>query len=286
VSTDHSTPTVVLPEAVAGPVDAVLRGAIELARAAAELEAGPYARVGEHLGVWPVAAGGGAKGAVHAFAATDPAYVGWYWAVEVARVPRSKVATVDDASLLPGPEAVRGPAWVPWSERLLPGDVGVGDILPTAADDPRLVLRMADTEGWVDDALWLELGLGRPRVMSALGREEAADRWYEGPRGPTSDIAEAAPATCDSCGFFVALVGTLGVAFGACANAMAPADGGVVARTYGCGAHSEALVVEPAEAAPVVTFGGVTPPLDEPAAETIDEPAVEAVETLVGSQDS
>jgi hypothetical protein len=255
VSTEHSAPTVVLPEVVAGAVDAVLRGAIELARVAAEQEAGPYQRVGDHLGVWPVAVAGGGKGAVHAFAATDPAYVGWYWAVEVVRVPRSKVATVDDAVLLPGAEALQAPAWVPWSERLLPGDVGAGDILPTAADDPRLVLRMADTEGWVDDELWLELGLGRPRVMSVMGRDEAAERWYDGKRGPGSPTAEAAPKSCDSCGFFVGLVGSLGVAFGACANEMAPADGKVVARTYGCGAHSEAMVVAPPEPAEIVIFG-------------------------------
>jgi hypothetical protein len=260
VTTPHSAaPTVVLPEVIAGSVDATLRGAIELARAAAQDEAGPYQRVGEHLGVWPVAAFGGGKGAVHAFASTDPAYQGWYWAVEVVRVPRSKAATVDDAVLLPGAQALLAPAWVPWSERLRPGDVGVGDILPTAADDPRLVLRLADTDGWVDDALWLELGLGRPRVLSALGRDEAADRWYEGDRGPTADIAVAAPKACDSCGFFVGLVGSLGVVFGACANEMAPADGQVVARTYGCGAHSEAMVLVSDVPTPVVLEASETP---------------------------
>jgi hypothetical protein len=248
--------TVVLPEVIAGGVDAVLKGALELARASAEDEAGPYQRVGEHLGVWPVEVGGGAKGAVHAFGCTDPAYVGWYWAVEVVRVPRSKVATVDDVVLLPGAEAVRSPEWVPWSERLLPGDVGPGDILPTAADDPRLVLRMADTEGWVDDALWLELGLGRPRVLSALGREEAADRWYDGDHGPTAEMAVAAPKQCADCGFYVGLVGSLGRVFGACTNEMSPADGSVVAQTFGCGAHSEAMVLPSQQPASLVTDDG------------------------------
>lgn len=238
-----TSPTVVLPEAISGSVDATLQGAIELARAAAEAEAGPYQRVGEHLGVWPVAVGGGGKGAVHAFACSDPAYVGWYWAVEVVRVPRSKVATVDEAVLLPGAEALLAPEWVPWSERLRPGDVGAGDILPTAADDPRLVLRMTDTDGWVDDTLWFELGLGRPRVLSAEGRDEAAERWYDGDHGPFSEVALAAPKHCDSCGFYVRLVGSLGRVFGVCANELAPADSGVVAATYGCGAHSEAMVL-------------------------------------------
>ncbi len=256
-----STPTVVLPESISGAVDATLSGALELARVAAETEAGPYQRVGEHLGVWPVAVGGGGKGAVHAFGCLDPAYVGWYWAVEVVRVPRSKVATVDDVVLLPGAEAVLAPEWVPWSERLRPGDVGAGDILPTAADDPRLVLRLADTAGWIDDSLWYELGIGRPRVLSALGREEAADRWYDGDYGPSADIAVAAPKRCGSCGFYVGLVGSLGRVFGACANEMAPADGRIVAETYGCGAHSEAMVLPSAAPTGVVDDDAAADPV-------------------------
>jgi hypothetical protein len=248
--------TVQLPEAVSGAVDAVLAGALELARVAAEEEAGPYQRVGDHLGAWPVAALGGGKAAVHAFACLDPAYVGWYWAVEVVRVPRSKVATVDDVVLLPGAEAIRAPEWVPWADRLRPGDVGAGDILPTAADDPRLALRLEDTDGWVDDSLWFELGLGRPRVLSALGRDEAADRWYEGDHGPESDVAQAAPKSCGTCGFYVGLVGSLGRVFGACTNELAPADGRVVATGYGCGAHSEAMVVPSSQPAGLVQDDG------------------------------
>ena len=37
--------------------------------------------------------------------------------------------------LLPGPDALLPPAWVPWTERLRPGDLGVGDLLPTDEDD-------------------------------------------------------------------------------------------------------------------------------------------------------
>jgi hypothetical protein len=36
----------------------------------------------------------------------------------------------------------------------------------------------------------------------------------------------------------------LGSAFGACTNALSPADGKVVALNFGCGAHSETDVVE------------------------------------------
>ncbi|WP_141698634.1 DUF3027 domain-containing protein, partial [Streptomyces lushanensis] len=40
--------------------------------------------------------------------------------------------------LLPGPDALLAPEWVPWSERLRPGDMGPGDLLPTEAEDLRL----------------------------------------------------------------------------------------------------------------------------------------------------
>lgn len=248
--------TVELPDAVGGSVDGVLGDALEVARAAAQDEAGPYQRVGEHLGAWPVAAGGGGKAAVHAFACLDPAYADWYWAVEVARIPRSKVATVDEVVLLPGADAVRAPEWVPWAERLRPGDVGAGDILPTAADDPRLALRLQDTAGWVDDSLWFQLGLGRPRVLSADGRDDAADRWYDGDRGPGAEMAQAAPKPCGTCGFYVALVGSLGRVFGVCANEMSPADGQVVADGFGCGAHSEAMVLPSQQPASLVQDDG------------------------------
>lgn len=250
-STSSARSAVAPPDTGGGPIDAVLGAAVEVANAAAVEEAGPYRRVGAHLGGWPLAAGGGGKAALHAFACDDPGYVGWYWAVEVARVPRSKKVTVDDVVLLPGADAVLPPAWVPWSERLRPGDVGVGDILPTAADDPRLALRVTDTEGWIDDTLWLELGLGRARVLSADGRDDAAERWYDGAPGPDTDITRAAPQPCGSCGFSVPLAGALGRVFRVCANALSPEDGRVVSLDHGCGAHSEALVMPSAHPSPL-----------------------------------
>ena len=69
---------------------------------------------------------------------------------------------------------------------------------------------------------------------------------YWGDAGPDTPVAKAAPGQCRDCGFLVPLAGALGRVFGACANAMAPDDGRVVALTHGCGAHSE-TVVEAAE---------------------------------------
>ena len=237
------------PEAAAKApkADSVVLGAVALAREAAlddATEPGTpgAARVGQHLGAVMEAE----RVALHRFACTDPGYVGWVWTVQLSRIPRAKVATIDDVLLLPGEGSLLAPAWVPYDERIRPGDLGVGDVLGTAEDDPRLVLSgsafPAEDSVEVDEALWWELGLGRPRVLSAWGRDDAAERWWEGDQGPEAPIARAAPGVCADCGFYVGLTGGLGRVFGVCSNALAPDDGRVVATEHGCGAHSEAVV--------------------------------------------
>jgi hypothetical protein len=219
-------------------LDALGAAAVDLALAAAIEEAGTASAVGEHLGVEAE----DERVVLHRFACLLAGYPNWAWTVVVARASRMRYVTVDDVVLLPGTGATLAPAWVPWSERLLPGDLGVGDLLPTAADDPRLTLRAFETEEFEDTDAWQELGLGRPRVLSTLGREETAERWYAGEPGPSASIARAAPAHCGTCGFHIRLSGSLGLLFGVCANELAPDDSRVTALEHGCGAHSEALV--------------------------------------------
>ena len=224
--------------------DAVLEGAVELARTAAQQDAESASDVGEHLGVSLDAE----RFATHRFACTMRGYTGWHWSVTVSRVPRSRTATVCEVALLPGDGALLPPAWLPWSERLRPGDVGPGDVLPFLADDPRLVPGYTPTdEGAEDDEGRVaieELALARARVLGPQGRDEAAERWYRGTRGPTAPGAVAADAECGSCGFLVPLQGSLGQLFGVCANAWSPDDGKVVSLDHGCGAHSETDVAQ------------------------------------------
>ena len=233
--------------------DPGLVAAFALALAAA-CEVGGDA-VGEHLGVLVEGPADSGPVLTHSFATTDRAYVGWRWAVTLARAEGSDRVTVDEVVLLPGAGALLAPSWLPWSDRVQSGDLAAGDLLPPAADDPRLVLAHADPESATDavlaDATAYELGLDRVRVLSLEGRLDAAERWWEGDAGPDSPRAKQAPGRCVDCGFLVQLAGGLRQAFGVCANGVAPDDGRVVALSHGCGAHSETVV----EAQHAVTAG-------------------------------
>lgn len=225
-------------------LDPACAEAIDLARdAAAEVAETP---VGEHLGVTAE----GDRVVTHRFGCEHPGYRGWVWAVTLARASRGKRVTVDEVVLLPGDDALLAPAWVPWEDRIEPGDLRPGMIAPTPDNDPRLEpgYTGGDTAADTDpaEASWTraivaELGLGRERVMSVEGRSEAAERWITGAGGPHNDMTKQAPADCVSCGYFVRLSGSLGHLFGVCANQLSGSDGRVVSVDHGCGAHSDVV---------------------------------------------
>ncbi|MFJ4834754.1 DUF3027 domain-containing protein [Streptomyces sp. NPDC088747] len=293
--------------------DRLCAEAIDLARAAAEEAAAPGV-VGEHVEL----VSEGDRVVTHFFECKEMGYRGWRWAVTVARASRAKLVTLSETVLLPGPDSLLAPEWVPWSERLRPGDLGPGDLLPTDAEDLRLepgytgedepppnsplseemaeLVEAEDAEvsGVAPADLLLaprrgsiasvaeELGLRRARVLSRYGLHVAADRWEES-YGPKTPMAQAAPAACVSCGFLNRIGGSLGQAFGVCANEFSPADGHVVSLAYGCGGHSEAAVmpapprpaphvidetrVDPFPLRPAADSGSVSEDSDEAAAE-------------------
>jgi hypothetical protein len=211
----------------------VLTAAVDLARTAIVEFSGPDV-VGEYLGAGfddPTAA-------THRFLADMPGYQGWQWAVVVAAYPGADRATISEVVLVPGPTALLAPQWVPWQERVQPGDLSPGDLLSPATDDPRLVPGYLSSGDPDLDELAGELGLGRRQVLSEWGRIEAAQRWQDSDFGPDSTMARSTGRVCRDCGFYLPLTGSLGTAFGVCANEMS-ADGRVVADEYGCGAHSE-----------------------------------------------
>ncbi len=161
--------------------------------------------------------------------------------------------TISEVVLLPGEQALLAPSWVPWDQRIRKGDVGPGDLLPTAPDDPRLVPGYLDSDDPAVKEVAYEFGFGRVRVLSREGRDDAAERWHDGPFGPGDAVATQAQANCVTCGFFTPLAGLLGMALGACTNEYSPADGRVVDAGYGCGAHSETVIDAPLISASTAT---------------------------------
>jgi hypothetical protein len=233
--------------------DTVAMAAVETAREAllAEVDA---ADVGDHLG----AEAEGERVVTHLFDCRRPGYVGWRWSVTVVRASRQKAVTVAEIVLVPGAGAIVAPTWVPYRERIQPGDLSPGDLLPVADDDPRLV----PTYSFGDDPLdpdaraqirtvAKDLGLGRIRTLSPEGHELAAQRWYDGDSGPDSALAQSAPEPCSTCGFLVRISGSLAESFGVCANGDANDDGRVVAFNHGCGAHSEVRLAKRHEPQPL-----------------------------------
>ena len=208
--------------------------AVELAHRALEEITDPIT-IGEYLAAVPNAE----RLVTHLFDCTLSGYRGWRWAVTLSRVPRSRTATVCEMELLPGEEALLAPAWVPWADRLEPGDITRSDRLPRKETDERLEPGWEATGEDADAVALDQLDLGRPRVLSAQGVSSAAERWYGGDHGPDAEGVRKAHATCSTCGFFVPMAGALRAIFGVCANEWATDDGSVVSLDHGCGAHSE-----------------------------------------------
>lgn len=260
--------------------DTILDSAVDVAREAALDVASDPGEVGAHLGSHQ----DGEMLVTHLFGASVPGYRGWVWAVTVSRCPEDDEARICEAALIPADDALLAPPWVPWEDRVQPGDLEPGMTLPYLPEDPRLVPGYETTDDEDADAvaLW-ELGLGRTRVLGADGRGDTAERWYIGSHGPNAPEAIAATAACATCGFFVALTGSWRMVFGVCANEWSPSDGRVVSLDHGCGAHSETdaerhLGLWPADAPVIDTVAATIVDLD--AADDVEDVTEEAVEVV------
>jgi hypothetical protein len=264
----------------------------DAAHAAVVATAGDESPVGQMLGSEP-----GADGLISVrFACALPGYRGWEWTVDLAVI--DDTVTVCESALLPGSDALLAPTWVPWSERVQPGDLEPGMILPFQAEDPRLIPGYAETGDEDRDVIAnFEFGLGRERVLAPEARESTAQRWYRGSHGPTAASAVAAGAACATCAFLLPLAGSMRTMFGVCTNEWSPSDGRAVSMDHGCGAHSqtdaERRASEWPAAEPVVDSAAVdeldlvTPepepepaiaPQDETQHDNDSEPAVESAE--------
>ena len=256
-STEGGSPTPAIEPSA--DLEAVLMGAVDQARTAIVEYSGDT--VGEYLG----ATFDDSNAATHRFLANQSGYQGWQWAVVVAAHPGADHATISEVVLVPGPTALLAPTWVPWQDRLQPGDLGPGDLLAPPSEDPRLVPGFTATGDPELDEIAVELGLGRRHLLSGLGRVDAAQRWHDSDYGPGSAMARSTRRICRDCGFYLPLRGSLGLLFGVCANELS-ADGHVVDSEYGCGAHSDTP-------APAGTGSPLYDPYDDGVLEVTEPPA-------------
>ncbi|GMA86386.1 hypothetical protein GCM10025868_16360 [Angustibacter aerolatus] len=180
--------------------DAVLVAAVDLAREAAD-DAAADGSVGEPLGHEV----DGDRTLTHFFASTAPGYRGWHWAVTLARVPRSRTATVSEVHLLPGDDSIVSPTWVPWADRIAPGDLAPGMVLPKRVDDPRLEEGFEATgDDDVDQMAFWEPGsrpAARALARGSRGRRAALVRGPPRParparRGGARALQQAAAGSC------------------------------------------------------------------------------------------
>ena len=169
-----------------------------------------------------------------------PGYPGWEWNVVLACARGSHWITVSELALVPGGTALKAPEWVPYQQRIQPGDLGPGDIMPAPIDDSRLTTD--PDEAAIIQQHKASTSSNRPRMLSKTGLSQALQRWKAGEHGPQSPYARQAAFTCVTCAFYLPLATTIDV--GVCANEYS-ADGTIVAATYGCGAHSETPQPEP-----------------------------------------
>jgi len=81
------------------------------------------------------------------FEANIKAYAGWRWSVTLYQGAPRTTATVSEVVLMPGPDSLLAPAWVPWSERLSDYKAQQAELEAQAALDAAEAAELADSEG-------------------------------------------------------------------------------------------------------------------------------------------
>jgi hypothetical protein len=143
---EGSKPRAGVPVWRTGKPDAFLAAAVDVARAAIEGIA-PAEQIGRHL----AAKSEGDRLVTHLFESKLAGYGGWQWYAVLTRNSRSKVVTVDELGLLPSEDSILAPEWIPWAERVRPGDEqGEEETLEAATAAPRE--DADDADGNADDA--------------------------------------------------------------------------------------------------------------------------------------
>ena len=78
------------------------------------IEATSKSKVGNFIEVFEE----GENVATYLFENNQKGYVGWRWSLTLFQASADEPATVSEILLMPGPDSLIAPDWVPWSERL------------------------------------------------------------------------------------------------------------------------------------------------------------------------
>ena len=114
-------------------------------------------------------------------------YEGWQWSVTLYHDVELDHWTVNESSLVPTDKALRPPKWIPWKDRLEPGDLAVTDSIGTDPDDPRMEEGFRKTQ----DAETSDDTEDKPSVADETVQEPAMD-------GNASDESEKTDVSEDS----------------------------------------------------------------------------------------
>ena len=119
-------------------------------------------------------------------------YEGWQWSVTLYHDVELDHWTVNESSLVPTDKALRPPKWIPWKDRLEPGDLAVTDSIGTDPDDPRMEegfrkTQDAETSDDTDD---------KPSVADETVQEPAMDG-NASDESEKTDVSEDSETACD-----------------------------------------------------------------------------------------
>lgn len=103
------------------------------------------------------------------FEAKLKGYVGWRWSITVFEQADSAVATVSEVLLMPGPDSLVAPDWVPWSERLADYKALQAELEAQAALDAAEAEDADDDDDEDDD----DLDESEEAVLEEVDSEEA-----------------------------------------------------------------------------------------------------------------
>ena len=118
--------------------------------------------------------------ATYLFESRHKGYVGWRWSVTIFQQTAKSTPTVSEVLMVPGPEAILAPAWVPWSERLADYKALQAELEAQAALDLEESAYDEDDEA-DSETLLKKLAFGCLRNLSQLQRE----------RGQLNEFTEA-----------------------------------------------------------------------------------------------